>query len=124
MKFAYTGTKYDREGGVTATLSAEWDTHRDACLAAKLHYNLPIEQFNKLLAGKEVKWRGNEIQVREVRSAVEMPQPSVDDEKWIREKAALEDASPAVSVGGLVSEIRAKEAQAKAARRVPPPGKK
>ena len=64
MSYAYKATTtYKRSTAVQCILSASWDTHRDACLAAKLRYELTLEEFNVLVAGGKVRKHGTEIEV-------------------------------------------------------------
>lgn len=60
-RFTYTAQRQTRDG-LTAVLSAEWDTARDAALAAKLAFNLSPQEMLALETGDTVKSkRGFEI---------------------------------------------------------------
>ena len=61
-RFVYDAQK-NTKAGLTAILSAEWDTHRDACLAAKLRYDLSPQEFDALLAHGTINHRGTIIKV-------------------------------------------------------------
>lgn len=46
--YSYVTQQYFGEE-LNAVLSADWDTRRDACLAAKLRFNLTDDQYNQLI---------------------------------------------------------------------------
>ena len=72
MRYCYQAEKYSPDGQqLTAVLSAEWDTHRDACLAAKLRYNLTPDEFLDLKRDSVVKHRRVTITVNPVPVQIE-----------------------------------------------------
>ena len=63
MRYCYKAERNGKGGFVSCLLSAAWDTQRDAALAAKLRYNLPLEKFKMLSAGKPVTHRRVEFSI-------------------------------------------------------------
>jgi hypothetical protein len=61
--YTYLANKKTRDGSLSAILGAQWDTHRDACLAAKIRFELSSEQFGKLIENGKLDTPKYEIEI-------------------------------------------------------------